>query len=171
MLIAIGLAIGAMSGVVGIGGGVLVIPALVMFFGFTQQMANGTSLAMLLPPIGILAVINYARAGNINWAFAALLASGFIFGAYFGAWIVNRGWIHPTAMRVTFSLFLIYVGTTLLFRHGGRARVALETSLMVGGFALTYIAMRLLGRKWMKTPSWSKTYRQRISNTPYNYEI
>ena len=83
ILILIGLAIGALSGIVGIGGGVLVIPALVLFFGFTQQKANGTSLAMLLPPIGILAVINYARAGTINWAFAALLACGFVFGAYF----------------------------------------------------------------------------------------
>jgi uncharacterized membrane protein YfcA len=171
LLITIGLGIGAISGMVGIGGGVLVIPALMILFGFTQQKANGTSLAMLLPPIGILAVLSYARAGNVNWVVAGLLALGFFFGAHFGAWIVNRGWIHPTAMRLTFALFLIYVAASLLFRTGGRARAALETSLMVGGFALTYTLMRLLGRKWMKTPSWSETYRNKLRYGPYDYEI
>ncbi len=171
LLVLIGLLIGTLSGIVGIGGGVLVIPALIFVFGFTQQKANGTSLAMLLPPIGILAVMNYAKAGNINWTFAGLLAFGFIFGAYLGAWVVNRGWIHPTVMRLTFALFLIYVGSTLLFRHGGRARAALETSLMVGGFALTYLAMRVLGRKWLRTPSWGDTYRSKLRNVPYDYEI
>ena len=85
--------------------------------------------------------------------------------------MVNRGWIHPTAMRLTFALFLIYVAASLLFRHGGRARAALETSLLVGGFAITYILMRLLGRQWMRTPSWSETYRGKLRNAPYDYEI
>ena len=171
LLVVIGLGIGAISGMVGIGGGVLVIPALMILFSFSQPKANGTSLAMMLPPIGILAVINYARAGNVNWAVAGLLALGFFFGAHVGAWMVNRGWIHPTAMRLTFALFLIYVAGSLLFRTGGRARAALETSLMVAGFAVTYTLMRLLGRKWMKTPSWGETYRAKLRYGPWDYEI
>src|SRR5689334_18824349 len=67
ILLLIGLAIGTISGMVGIGGGVLVMPVLMFFFGFAQAKANGTSLAMLLPPIGIFAVLAYWRTDNIDW--------------------------------------------------------------------------------------------------------
>ena len=72
-LIGLGLGIGTVSGMIGIGGGVLVIPMLVFFFGFSQERATGTSLAMLLPPIGVFAVIAYAKAGNISWTTAGIL--------------------------------------------------------------------------------------------------
>ena len=89
-LIFVGFAIGTFSGMVGIGGGILVIPVLMFYFGFSQARANGTSLAMLLPPIGIFAVLAYWRAGNIDWATAGLLAVGFACGAYVGARLVPR---------------------------------------------------------------------------------
>ena len=172
LLVLMGVGIGTVSGIVGIGGGILVIPLLMFFFGFTQQKANGTSLAMLLPPIGVLAVLTYAKAGNVNWAVAGLLAAGFTAGAYVGAWMVNRGMVNASAMRITFALFLAYVSASLLFRPGGHARAALETSLMVGGFAATYVVMRLLGRKWMRKPSWGNVYRGKLTQVaPYDYEI
>src|ERR1700761_6295767 len=90
-VLSVGVAIGTASGLVGIGGGTLVIPVLMVGFGFTQAQANGTSLAMLLPPIGLFAVMAYARAGNVNWSFAALLAIGFAAGAALGGVAVNRG--------------------------------------------------------------------------------
>jgi uncharacterized membrane protein YfcA len=171
-LLIAGLAIGTVSGMIGIGGGILVIPILVLFFGFTQTKATGTSLAMLLPPIGIFAVIAYAREGNIHWTIAAILALGFMVGGYFGAWIVNRGWINPTAMRIAFALFLVYVAGNLLFRPGGRARVALETLLMVLWFAATYAIARLLGRRYMRMPAWGDLYRDRLKHhAPYDFEI
>src|SRR5205814_576173 len=77
-LIVVGLSIGIISGMIGLGGGVMVIPALIYIYGFSQLKANGTSLAMLLPPIGILAVITYDRAKNIDWKVAMLLAAGFM---------------------------------------------------------------------------------------------
>src|SRR6187455_1310068 len=89
-LLLLGTLVGVVGGMIGIGGGILVIPLLMFFFGFTQQKANGTSLAMLLPPIGLLAVIRYYQAGNIDIKVALLLACGFAGGAYLGAWIVNR---------------------------------------------------------------------------------
>ena len=172
VLILMGFGIGTVSGIVGIGGGVLVIPLLMFFFGMSQQKANGTSLAMLLPPIGIFAVLAYSKAGNINWAFAGLLAFGFTSGAYVGAWIVNRGLINQNAMRITFALFLVYVGASLLFRAGGHARAALETSLMVVGFSMTYVIMRILGRKFMRAPSWGETFRGKLRHAiPYDYQI
>jgi len=76
---------GAVSGMFGIGGGVFVIPAMVYLFGFSQKLATGTSLGMLLPPIGILAFLEFYRAGHVNVAAAALLVVGFVAGSYLSA--------------------------------------------------------------------------------------
>ena len=78
LLLAIGLIAGIAAGFVGIGGGMIIVPALVFGLGMTQHMAQGTSLAMMLPPIGILGVMNYAKAGEININYALLLALTFI---------------------------------------------------------------------------------------------
>jgi uncharacterized protein len=172
LVVLIGLAIGTFSGMVGIGGGILVIPVLMFFFAFSQARANGTSLAMLLPPIGVFAVLAYWRAGNIDWAYAGLLALGFAPGAYVGARLVNGGWINPVALRVTFSMLLLYCAGRILFRPGGRARAALETSLLVGGFIATYLAMRFLGRRWRRAPEWGAIYRAKQREPlVYDYEI
>src|SRR3954454_6098013 len=141
LVLLVGLLIGTVSGMVGIGGGVLVIPVLMFGFGFTQAKANGTSMAMLLPPIGVFAVLSYWRAGNIDFRIAAVLAVGFAAGAYVGARLVNSGRINPTALRVLFAVLLLYVAGRVLFRPGGRARSALETSLLVAGFTITYWVM------------------------------
>jgi uncharacterized membrane protein YfcA len=81
----VGMFTGAVSGMFGIGGGVFVIPAMVYIFGFSQKTATGTSLAMLLPPIGILAFLQFYRAGHVNvWA-AVLLVAGFLAGSWLSA--------------------------------------------------------------------------------------
>ncbi len=172
VLVVIGLGIGMVSGMVGIGGGVLVIPILMFFFGFSQAKANGTSLAILLPPIGIFAVMSYWRAGNVDWRFAGFLALGFAVGAYVGATMVNRGWVNPTLLRVMFALLLVYCAGRILFRPGGRARGAMETSLLVAGFAIAYAVMRLLGQRWKQPSDWGRVYREKQSKTvDYDYEI
>src|SRR5207247_3626916 len=89
LLVMIGLTIGVISGMVGIGGGVLVIPILMFLFGFSQAKANGTSLGMLLPPLGIFAVLRYHKQHNIDWQFALLMAAGFMVGGWIGGWLVN----------------------------------------------------------------------------------
>lgn len=175
LILLVGVAIGTISGMVGIGGGVLVIPLLMFIFGFTQAKANGTSLAMLLPPIGIFAVLTYARAGNVNWPFAGLLALGFAAGALVGARLVNSGMINPTVLRVGFALLLVYCAGRMLFQNGGRARSAVETTLLVAAFGLTYLAMRLLGRHWSRASGpWATEYRARLKRQEpptYDYEI
>src|SRR4051794_12891672 len=150
LLLLLGVVVGLISGMVGIGGGVLVIPLLMLLLGMSQKEANGISLAMLLPPIGILAVMEYNRAGLIRWPVAIVLALGFVIGAPMGARLITKGWISETALRVTFALLLVYLAGRILFRTGGRARAALETLLLVIGFAAMYTAMRLLGRQWRK---------------------
>ena len=123
-LIVAGVAIGMVSGMIGIGGGTLVIPALMYLYGFTQLKANGTSLAMLLPPIGIFAVMAYHRAGNISWPSAMLLAIGFAGGAYVGGVLANTGKVPELALRIMFSILLLYVAGRTLFRTDGRAMAA-----------------------------------------------
>ncbi|HEX9191198.1 MAG TPA: sulfite exporter TauE/SafE family protein [Candidatus Deferrimicrobiaceae bacterium] len=81
----IGAATGAVSGMFGIGGGILVIPAMVYIYGFSQKMATGTSLGMLLPPIGILAFLQYYRSGLVSVPAALLLVAGFLAGSYLSA--------------------------------------------------------------------------------------
>ena len=171
-LLLVGLGIGVVSGMVGIGGGILVIPVLMLFFHFSQPRANGTSLAMMLPPIGVFAVLSYWRAGNVDWRFAVLLSAGFAAGAYVGARAVNGGWVNPHALRVTFALLLVYSAARMLFHSGSRAGAALQTSLLVLSFAGTYAAMRVLGKRWKRAPEWGAVYRRkRQERYEYDYEI
>lgn len=84
-LLLIGLAAGFMGGLVGIGGGVIIVPALVMILGMSQHQAQGTSLMMILFPVGILGVLNYYKQGYVDFRYAGLLALGFFVGSYIGS--------------------------------------------------------------------------------------
>lgn len=85
ILLLIGVAAGFASGFVGIGGGIIIVPALVFFLGYSQHLAQGTSLTMMLPPIGLLGFYNYYKSGNTNITAALVIAAAFILGAYFGS--------------------------------------------------------------------------------------
>jgi len=146
-----------------------VIPILVIGFGFSQARANGTSLAMLLPPIGFFAALSYWRAGNVDVTYALLLAIGFAIGAYIGAKLVNAGIISPNGLRIMFSILLLYVAGRMLFRPGGRARAGVETTLLIVAFMGSYAVMRLLGQKLKRMPNWPQEYRKR-QHLPYDYD-
>jgi uncharacterized membrane protein YfcA len=152
LLVAIGLGIGFISGIVGIGGGVLVIPVLIYIFHFTQAQANGTSLAMLLPPIGIFAVVAYWRAGHVRLDFAGWLAVGFAFGAYGGARLVSSGWLNGGIIRILFAMLLLYIAARILIKPGGRVGVLLELYVITAAFGISYVLVRLVGGKWRKHP-------------------
>jgi uncharacterized membrane protein YfcA len=113
LILLIGLVVGMVSGVVGIGGGILFVPALVWLFGMDQHKAQGTSLGALLAPVGILAFYEYYRKGNADLRVALLLAAGFLVGGYFGA--VGAQHISDLWLRRTFAMTLIVVGGKLLF--------------------------------------------------------
>lgn len=84
IVMCIGLVAGVLSGLIGIGGGIIMVPMLLLL-GFSQQQAQGTSLAALLPPVTILAVLNYHKAGFIDWRYAILISLVFVIGGYFGS--------------------------------------------------------------------------------------
>ena len=85
IIILIGLAAGIIGGMVGVGGGIIIVPALVYFLALSQHQAQGTSLTLMLFPVGILGVINYYKKGYVDFRFAGLLAIGFVVGSYLGS--------------------------------------------------------------------------------------
>lgn len=85
LYIAIGMFAGIASGLIGIGGGIIIVPALIFIFGFSQHAAQGTTLAMMIPPIGLLAALAYYRHGYVNLPVAGLICLGFVVGGYLGA--------------------------------------------------------------------------------------
>jgi uncharacterized membrane protein YfcA len=113
MMLLVGLAVGMVSGVVGIGGGILFVPALVWLAGMDQHRAQGTSLGALLLPVGALAFWEYYRKGNADLRIALLLAFGFLVGGYFGA--VGAQHIPELWLRRIFALTLIAIGGRMWF--------------------------------------------------------
>ena len=112
-LLALGMAAGYFSGLVGIGGGVIIVPALILFFGFNQHMAQGTTLALLIPPIGILAVWNYYKEGFVDIQTALMICIGFIFGGYLGS--ITAINISENVLRKIFAVILIALGVKTFF--------------------------------------------------------
>lgn len=108
ILIGIGLTAGILSGLFGIGGGVLVVPALIYLLGFSSHKATGTSLVILLPPVGIGAVWEYARKDAVDWRAAIIIAITIFLGATLGAYFANR--ISSATLKLLFSFFLIGLG-------------------------------------------------------------
>ncbi|MFY7810425.1 MAG: sulfite exporter TauE/SafE family protein [Flavobacterium sp.] len=111
LLLCVGLIAGILSGLIGVGGGIIIVPLLVLF-GFTQHQAQGTSLAALLPPVTLLAVINYHKAGHINWKYAMIISIIFIIGGYLGSKIAIS--IDQKVMKKIFGIILLLVAGKLL---------------------------------------------------------
>ena len=113
ILLLVGLVVGMVSGVVGIGGGILFVPALVWLVGMDQHRAQGTSLGALLLPVGLFAFLEYYRKGNADLHVALLLGAGFLVGGYFGA--VGAQHIPELWLRRIFALTLFAVGGHMWF--------------------------------------------------------
>jgi uncharacterized membrane protein YfcA len=113
LVLGIGLAAGVLSGVFGIGGGVIIVPALIYLAGFRQHSATGTSLAVLLPPIGIGAMWEYYRHGNVNLRVAMIMAVAVFGGGWIGAVVANR--VAGPYLRLAFGLLVVVLGISLIF--------------------------------------------------------
>lgn len=112
--VVLGLFAGILSGLVGIGGGILIIPALVYIFKFSQHQAQGTTLALMLPPIGLLAVWTYYKWGYIQWIPAGLICLGFLFGGWMGARVAVT--IPKETLSRVFGTVLVLVGLYMIFK-------------------------------------------------------
>jgi uncharacterized membrane protein YfcA len=109
----LGLIAGVFGGMFGIGGGSVMIPAMVYLFGLTQHQAQGTTLAIMVPPIGLLAAWRYYQSGNVKLGMAAFVCAGFVVGGLLGAHLIQN--IPETLLKRMFGVFLLIVSLKMIF--------------------------------------------------------
>jgi len=112
ILITIGFSAGTLSGLVGVGGGIIVVPALVFFLGFSQQEAQGTSLGLLLLPVGIFAVINYYNKGLIDVKVVGVMCLAFVVGGWVGSKLALQ--LSEETVKKIFAILLFYTAFKML---------------------------------------------------------
>ena len=113
ILIIIGFASGVLGGLVGVGGGIIIVPALVFILGFSQLDAQGTSLALIMFPVGLLAVIQYYKQGHVNFNIVFLLAIGFVIGSFLGSKISLS--IPQQTVKRIFAILMLVIAIKILF--------------------------------------------------------
>ena len=112
ILVVIGLLAGILSGFVGVGGGIIIVPALVFMLGLTQHQAQGTSLFVLSIPVVILATMNYWKTGNVNWKYGLIIALTFVLGGYIGSKLSLK--MSPGLVKFLFGILMAYVSFRLI---------------------------------------------------------
>ncbi len=112
IFVLLGVVVGTLAGLLGIGGAIFVVPILVYVFGWEQHLAQGTTLAMLIPPIGILAAWKYYQAGNIDFKVAGLLCIGFVVGGYAGGYLANQ--IPSEMLRRLFGVAMLLIAIKMI---------------------------------------------------------
>ncbi|MCK4855914.1 MAG: sulfite exporter TauE/SafE family protein [Bacteroidales bacterium] len=113
ILIAIGVIAGFISGSLGVGGGIIIVPGLIFFLGLTQHQAQGVSLGMMLAPIGLLAFINYYKAGYINIKYSLLLLAVFFVGSYLGSLMAVQ--LPAATLKKIFGVLMLVAGARMIF--------------------------------------------------------
>ena len=111
ILVAIGIFAGTVSGFVGVGGGIVIVPLLIYALGMSQHEAQGTTLFILLPPVGLLAVFNYWKADTINWNVGIVVALSFVIGGYIGSKLSLK--LSPGIIKLIFGVIMAYVSVRM----------------------------------------------------------
>jgi uncharacterized protein len=113
LIIIVGMAAGMLAGLVGVGGGIIIVPALVYFIGLNQHSAQGTSLALIMLPVGILGVLQYYKTGNVDFKIVGFLAIGFIIGSFFGSKLALS--LPQETVKKIFAILMIVLALKMLF--------------------------------------------------------
>lgn len=113
IIILVGIAAGILGGLVGVGGGIIIVPALVYFIGFSQKTAQGTSLGLIMLPVGILGVLQYYKQGHVDFKVVGMLAVGFLLGSYFGSKIALS--LPQETVKKIFAVLMIIIAIKMLF--------------------------------------------------------
>ena len=112
LYVILGVVAGIFGGMFGIGGGTILIPALVYLFGLTQHQAQGATLAIMIPPIGLLAALRYYQAGNVKLSMAGLICLGFLAGGLLGANIIHN--VSDTLLKKLFGIYLLFISAKMI---------------------------------------------------------
>ncbi len=124
IIIMVGVAAGILGGLVGVGGGIIIVPALVYFIGLNQHSAQGTSLALIMFPVGILGVLQYYKNGNVDFRIVGLLAIGFVVGSFFGSKLALS--LPQETIKKVFAILMIIIAIKMLFLDKKKNTVALK---------------------------------------------
>jgi uncharacterized membrane protein YfcA len=152
LYLGIGLTVGSVSGALGIGGGVLLLPALIWLCGFEPRMAAGTTLAVLVVPVVLPAAWKYYSARLMDPEAAVWIASAFVVGGYFGAYLAVNHYLPDFALRLGFGLMMIFVAVRLMLSADSEAANAAAGLLAAGAAWLLYLGLRFLGRRHLAPP-------------------
>jgi uncharacterized membrane protein YfcA len=168
-----GLGIGVISGLLGIGGGVLLVPVLVWLFKFQHTEAVGTTLAVLVPPIGLMAAIEYYRRGQVNLEAASIIAAAFVVGCYGGAKLVPLFQNNIQILRLLFGLMLLYIAVRFLLAADADVAGAFFGLMTVGMAWVGFFWLRLLGRRHRPRPNLADSIRtvQQLETSGTDYYI
>src|SRR3954469_2125150 len=128
-LVLFGVIVGVFSGVMGLGGGSIMIPVMVLALAMTQQQAHGTSLAVMIPPVTLPAVIEYYRKGHVDLRVAGWMALGVLTGSFFGAWIATS--LPKEMLKLVFGFVLIYVAAYTVFGKENLVRTLSLSGVLV----------------------------------------
>lgn len=113
IIILVGVAAGVLGGLVGVGGGIIIVPSLVYFIGFSQKTAQGTSLGLIMLPVGILGVLMYYKQGHVDFRVVGILAVGFLLGSYLGSKIALS--LPQETVKKIFAVLLVIIAVKMLF--------------------------------------------------------
>lgn len=113
IIILVGVAAGILGGLVGVGGGIIIVPALVYFIGMSQKSAQGTSLGLIMLPVGILGVLQYYKQGHVDFRVVGVLAVGFLVGSYFGSKIALS--LPQETVKKIFAVLMVVIAVKMLF--------------------------------------------------------
>ena len=113
IIIMVGIAAGILGGLVGVGGGIIIVPALVYFIGFSQKTAQGTSLGLIMLPVGILGVLQYYKQGHVDFKVVGILAVGFLIGSFFGSKFALS--LPQETIKKIFAILMVLIAIKMLF--------------------------------------------------------
>jgi uncharacterized protein len=152
LYLGIGLTVGSVSGALGIGGGILLVPALIWFCGFEPRIAAGTTLAVLVVPVVLPAAWRYHAARLTDVEAALWIAAAFAVGGYCGAYLVVHHLLPEVALRIGFGLVMVFIAVRMILSADSEAaNAAAGLTAMLGGWLL-FLYLRLLGRRHLNRP-------------------
>lgn len=131
IIILVGIAAGMLSGLVGVGGGLIIVPSLIYFIGFSQKTAQGTSLAMIMLPVGIFGVLQYYKQGHVDFRIVGILAIGFLAGSFFGSKIALS--LPQETVKKIFALLMILIAIKMLFLDKPKKDIVTEKTIQETG--------------------------------------
>lgn len=170
-ILLLGLAVGGLSGILGIGGGVFLIPGLMYLLNFSQQKAQGTTLAAMVPPIGLFAAFQYYKEGHVDLRAACCIALGFMLGAYITAGLVK--YIPALLLSQIFGSLLLFMGMRMVVMSERQSAIVVSAGIAWALAWSAYFIFRSWGSRFGVRPSYSSVLKEIAANSPVgaDYQI